>query len=272
MSGSISPEAVVVSEASFHQDEAEAIVLSNISFLNALFAEHLTEAEVAPNALRSYYVDYFLAQLENGGFSQFVYNSRWAPPVVQSLREGLQAIAAEMHLAAFEAGATLVEQLGPERLATFLESDYFDDNEERDFLDEANEELDLPPETEDLRALNASWLKQLPDLVVLPAEALAAEVRRRGQALPDREERAAAARANEPRYMQLIRALCERSGQELNRVTAGDPSHEHEGARTVAWHFLTDQGHHYMVDADGLAIMFRGDSSERVCEIEAPAE
>ena len=41
-------------------------------------------------------------------------------------------------------------------------------------------------------------------------------------------------------------------------MTAGNPNHQHNGERVVAWHFLTDKGHHYMVDADGKAVMFNG--------------
>ena len=99
------------------------------------------------------------------------------------------------------------------------------------------------------------------------------EARRRGLALPDREQRIARARAGEPRYMKLIRALCECAGQELEVVTAGDPMHLHEGERTVAWHFITDKGHHHMVDAGGKAVMFQGHSTtDRVCEVDAPEE
>ena len=96
------------------------------------------------------------------------------------------------------------------------------------------------------------------------------EVSRRGQSLPDRERRIAKARANEPRYMKLIRALCDKAGQKLERVTAGDPTRIHDGVKTLAWHFITDKGHHHMVDVGGKAIMFRGDSTtDRVCEIDA---
>jgi len=99
------------------------------------------------------------------------------------------------------------------------------------------------------------------------------EAHRRGKALPERERRIAEARANEPRYMKLIRSLCDSAGHELERVTAGDLTRIHEGSRTVAWHFITDKGHHHMVDTGRKAIMFRGDSTrDRVCEMEAPEE
>jgi hypothetical protein len=83
-------------------------------------------------------------------------------------------------------------------------------------------------ETENLIELNAQWLRQLPDLVVLSDDKIAEELRRRVEAIPDREDRIAAARAAEPQYMKVIRALCAAAGHELDRVTAGDPTLEYK--------------------------------------------
>ena len=66
--GAVSPDAIVVSEKSLQSKEAEDIVESNILFVNALLGEYLTEEEVSADALRSYYVDYYLTQVNNGGF------------------------------------------------------------------------------------------------------------------------------------------------------------------------------------------------------------
>src|SRR5262249_35681772 len=128
----ISTDAIVVSDASFRSDEPGDIVESNISFLNALFAEHLTADEVSSDALRSYYVDYYLAQVNNGGFSQFVYNSRWSPQCIAYVREGMRAMKAKQHLEVFEEGARLVEQFGQDRLEAYFASEYFGENPDRD--------------------------------------------------------------------------------------------------------------------------------------------
>jgi hypothetical protein len=32
----------------------------------------------------------------------------------------------------------------------------------------------------------------------------------------------------------------------------------HEGETSFAWHFLTDQGHHYMIETRGRALMLDG--------------
>jgi hypothetical protein len=260
--------ALIVSDQSVASADPYDIVYSNIEFVNALFGEHLKADEIAPDALRSYYVDYYLAQVNNGGFSQFVHNSHWSPLMNGFIREGLAAMKAVEHLVLFNESAALVDRLGADGLQAFLESDLFGTNPTRDALDVNNDRFYAL--TEDLIALNAAWLRSMPGLKVKTPDEIKAEVSRRGVALPDREERIRAARENEPRYLKLIRALTAKAGHELSRVTAGDPNHQHNGQRVVAWHFLTDKGHHYMVDADGKAVMFSGTTKEMVTEVEAP--
>jgi hypothetical protein len=260
---------VIVSDQSVASADPYDIVYSNIEFVSALFGEHLRTDEIAPDALRTYYVDYYLAQVNNGGFSQFVYNSHWSPLMVGFIREGLAAMKAVGHLALFNESAALVDHLGADGLQAFLESELFGTNPTRDALNVNNDRFYELSETEDLIALNAAWLRSLPGLKVKTAGEIKAETARRGAVLPDREARVRAARENEPRYLKLIRALIAKAGHELSRLTAGDPNHQHNGQRVVAWHFLTDKGHHYMVDADGKAVMFNGTTKEVVTEIEA---
>jgi hypothetical protein len=267
MTSIVSAQAVIVSDQSYASDDPYDIVASNISFVNALLESYLYPDEIGSNALRSYYVDYYLAQRNNGGFSQFVYNSRWNERVVTYLREGFVAMNAHRQLAFFEQAAGLVTALGQERLERFLESDYFDENAERDFLSALDAQFAAIEQQEDLIILNATWLRHLPDLVVVPVAAMEAEVKRRSDALPDRDKRVALARSFEPDYMQRIRALCEQVGYELSRVTGANPRHKHAGQRVLAWFFITDHGPHYMVEADGKARMFEGKTQELIAAI-----
>jgi hypothetical protein len=265
----VDPYVVVSAESVASADPGE-IIHSNIVFVNALLKEQLRYEEIAPDSLRSYYVDYYLAQMENGGFSQFVYNSRWSLKLVRLVREGLAAIRAEQHLKLFDECCALLERLGENRLEAFLKGELFGPNAERDFLNAHNDRFYALTEIEDLIALNGVWLRKLPGLQVMNTNQMLAEVERRAAALPDREERNRAALENAPRYMKLIRALVAQAGQKLVRVNAGNLNHEYNGKRTVAWHFSTDKGHHYMVDSDGRALMFDGTTNSLVAQVDAP--
>ena len=266
--GSIPSDAVVVSTAAFAADEPQRIVVSNAAFVDALFAEFLTAEEIAPDALRSYFVQYYLAQMDNGGFAQFVYNSNWDPNVVAKVRDGLRTMGARMHQAVFLEGVTTVRQLGQDALDEFLSRDFWGDNPVRDRLDAVTEQFVKAGEVEDLAARNAEWLRAHPKLQVLTRDEMEAEVARRVVAVPDLPDRLVAAREQEPRPVKLIRVLCVLAGHELEAIAAGDPTHVHAGQATVAWHFTTDKGPHLMVEADGRAMMFATDDPDQVvCEI-----
>jgi hypothetical protein len=86
---------------------------------------------------------------------------------------------------------------------------------------------------------------------------------------PDREAGMRAALESEPRYLKLMRALCRNAGREVSHATGADPSHQHNGQRVLAWHFITDKGHHYMVEENGGAMMYHGATNKPVVEIEA---
>lgn len=265
-------DAVIVSQDALDSEEQYDLILSNVTFVNALMEEHIRPDEMAPQAQQSYWVDYFMAQMQNGGFSQFVYNSEWDPFVIDNVVTGLEQMGARQHLDALQAASKKLDELGPEGLEEYFESDYFGENDERDLLNEANEIIDQACETENLIELNSNWLKSLPNLVAVSQEEMEAEVQRRAAALPDREQRIQEALDNAPRFEKIILALCEAQGHTLDRITAGDPAHEYEGENILAWHFLTDQGHHYMLEVNGKGMMFNGDTEECIREIEAGPE
>ena len=262
-------DSIFVSKESVASKDEYDVIGSNINFLNALFSEYIAKEEVSKDALLSYYVDYYLAEVNNGGFSQFVFNTHWDAGVVAHVREGLAAMGAKRHLALFEEGATLVGSLGDVRLKQFLESEYFGDNRLRDRLNAIDDRFFALAEQEDLFHLNSVWLKKHPELVVLSESGLKNEIARRAAAVPDRPAREKRARDAEPQFTKLIRALCAQAGQELQRITAGDPSHKYQGKEVLAWHFITNKGHHFMVEANGKAMMFDGKSEAKIAEIDA---
>lgn len=257
---------VVVSAESMNSDDIRATIESNIDFVNSLFEELLNLSEISHDAILSYYVDYYLAQMNNGGFAQFVHNTRWKPEVIALVKEGLQQIGATQHTDLFAKGEALVTA-GKTKLASFFSSGLFGENAERDRLNGINENFYEIEQEESLERLNANWLKARPGLIVVAEDRIQQEVTRRALSISDREARLAQARAAEPRYMKLIRALCDAAGHTLERVTAGDTMNEYGGKRILAWHFITDNGHHFMVEADGKAMMFSGKSKEQIAEL-----
>lgn len=286
----LSPDDVIlVSESAFGSEDPYDIIDSNISVVNELFDEHLELEEIGRAALTSYYVDYYLAEVNNGGFAQFVSNSQWKGEIVSLVRQGLRNMGASGHLALFEEGVAAVRALDEKKLATYLGSEYFGDNAVRERLNAIDDRFYALSETEDLIELNAAWLKRQPNLRVFSVDKLRKEVDRRSAAAPDRSKRMEAALDAQPLYMKLIRALCEQSGQKLEQVKVGDATLFYDGKTVrqltpeelegrdnteaqITWFFITDNGLHLMAEATGKAAMFDDETKTKITEIDIPAE
>jgi len=76
----------------------EDVVGDNVSVVNAMYRALLNSEEIAPNALRSYFVDFYLAQALDGGFAQYVFMSPDRSELDVYIREGLEAMDATGHL------------------------------------------------------------------------------------------------------------------------------------------------------------------------------
>lgn len=262
------PEAIIVFDESLTTGDNYDIIQSNIDFINDMLGMLYRQDEVSYQAMLSYWVDYYLTQMNNGGFSQFVHNSGWPSFGIQCVRNGLQAIGAAKHSQLFEKGAALVATLTPERLQAFSQADIdtYVASPELPILDFITDDFFRINEEEDLIELNSAWLKGHPALVIASGEQIDAEIERRADCVPDQDARIAM-RAKARRDHKIILALCAEANQKLETVTAG-VSQEFNGARRTAWHFVTDQGHFYMIDEGDKAFMVRDRFNNIVCEID----
>lgn len=265
-------EQIVLSQESVNSDDAYDAIYCNIEFINNLLAEQVRYSEMCDEALKSYFVDYYLAQVNNGGFSQFVYNSNWDATLLALVEQGLADMQAKQHLELFKKAKQQVASLNEQQLAEFLNGTYFDSEAFIEKLDALADEFAALNDQEDLIELNSAWIKGLASTKVIAEEALADEAERLSNLITDKEQRLEEAKAAAPRFEKLIYALCQKNNQQLLTITAGDPNHEVNGEPVIAWHFLTDQGHFYMVDYQGSATMYEGESETLVDQIAAGAE
>lgn len=161
-------ENVLVSTNSFDDNaDAYTIIGSNISTINAVLEQGGSYELIAPEALQSYFVDYYADQMNRGNFSQFVYNSRWNLALNNTIKEGLQNMGAKEQLAYFESQEKLVLSLSADELAMYFESQ----------SEEKGENQETPAyfkiyEKENLVNLNSQWLRQLPNLKVLSTDGI----------------------------------------------------------------------------------------------------
>ncbi len=278
----------------------EDVVDSNVTVVNAMYAELLDAPEIAPNALRSYYVDFYLTQALAGGFAQYVFTVPEREEIDAYVREGLEGMGATAHLALFNRTAAAFDALSEDDADAYLDGDteHFDDvdgdgTDDGDSTDgdggsataeaarsaEAVRELEGLDddfesllETEDILALNAAWLRSQEGLLVLADEQLELHIAERVAQIPNLAERQAEAAEealeNAPEFELIIRELCDVAGHELQKITMGDPNYEHNGETVLAWHFTTDHGDFIMVEEDDEAYMISPSTKEIVAAVE----
>ena len=249
---------------------SEAIVDANVDVVNAMYEELLDEREIAEDALRSYYVDFYLTQSLDGGFAQYIATAGEHRGIDGYVRDGLRAMGAEGHLALFEELVAAFEALSEEDAEAYLDGD--DEVEAVAALESLDDRFEPLLAEEDLVALNGAWLRGSEGLLALDEEGIEDEIARRVGLIGDLEERRAAAEedslADVPDFELVIRELCDVAGHELQAITMGDPNYLHHGIKTVAWRFTTDQGEYIMVEEEDEAYMIDPATREVVAAVE----
>ncbi|MET3932057.1 hypothetical protein [Arthrobacter sp. OAP107] len=249
---------------------------SNVAVVNIMYQELLGSGEIAPNALRSYFVDFYLTQSLGGGFAQYVFTAPDREELDAYIREGLEGMGAARHVDLFDRTAEAFDALSEEETDIYLDGE--PDAEDGGLPErvQAMEDLDAEFEsllgTEDIVALNAAWLRGQEGLLVLNDDELTAHIAKRVAALPDLEERRAEAAEealeNAPEFEVIIRELCDITGYELQKITMGDPNYNHNGETALAWHFSTDHGDFLMIEDDDEAFMLNPETKEIVAAVE----
>lgn len=157
---------IIVSDTAFNSDNPQDVIHSNISVINLMREEGVDDDGIHPDALTSYYLDYYYSHYVSGNFAQFVHQSGWNRELNQWLEEGLALIGAQKHLEFFQQQCKKVKLLSSVKLSKFLKGKLEGVNPLREQL---NSDVFFSLE-EDLLALNAAFLKSHPDFLVLTVE------------------------------------------------------------------------------------------------------
>lgn len=261
------------------------VVDANVEVVNAMYAELLDVGEIAPNALRSYYVDFYLTQALGGGFAQYVFTAPEREDIDAYVRAGLENMGAAAHLDLFNRTVAAFEALSEDEADAYLDGDADLDGGTDGVegvpaavrrLEELDGEFEALLETEDITALNAAWLRGQADLLVLDEEELDRHIAERVSRIPDLAERQAEAAEDDlldtPEFQMIIRELCDVAGHTLLKITMGDPNYDHDGQTALAWHFTTDQGEFLMLDDDQQAVMIHPATKEILAAVEFEVE
>ena len=152
---------IIVGQNAFTNKDPSVLIESNISVVNLLRNHGVSLEKMHPVSAGSYFLDYYIAQCNNGGFAQFVWNSKWNKFITDSIYNSLKEIGSVEHLDYFLQRRKKVNAgVSGLALKTFLNSSLFDDSDIKQKLqDDSFYEI-----KENLIQLNSNWIKQHKDL------------------------------------------------------------------------------------------------------------
>ena len=157
---------ILVSETAMNSENPQDLIHSNISIVNLMREEGVSDELIHEDAIMSYYLDYYWAHNSQGSFAQFVHQSGWDKELNELIEEGLALIGAEKHLEYFQKQSKKVKLMSSVKLNKFLKGKFDGVNPVRDSLNnDAFFELE-----ENLIQLNATFLKTHPDFEALPVD------------------------------------------------------------------------------------------------------
>ncbi|HEX8553223.1 MAG TPA: hypothetical protein VF695_00820 [Sphingomonas sp.] len=156
---------IIVSQSLFDSDDPHDLPYAVVEYVNYLIHTAGYERDELPReALWSFYVDYYLAQVNNGGHGQFAGNSGWREATVVDIQSGLEAMGLDEALEVFE-GLMLFAHEHPDRFVAAAEAGGFGD------IDPVIRDLDdrfFAGPSHAIAPANGAWLRELPNLRVVP--------------------------------------------------------------------------------------------------------
>jgi hypothetical protein len=160
------PRLVVSAEALATDDES--VIRSFASIISVMLEEGAAASHLADGALAAYHTDFYLTQVGNGGFAQFLWNGGRDPEVLLQVRDGLSRFGGEAHRAVFERSVAGWNALTPDEQAEFAASGLFGSNPLRDRLSRTDDEYFALHFTDPLADRLAAWLRTHPALQSVP--------------------------------------------------------------------------------------------------------
>ena len=225
---------IVITTDSFHSHNQHDIIESNIQYVTKLFQNNLREDKISQEALKSYYVDYYLSHIMHGGFTDFIENFQYRYKILYYIRDGLKSLGAKKHFYLFNK-LFPIEQMAPK-------------NYEIDVLNAAFNKIQ---KSENLTSINHNWLMSHPQLLIMHRDYIDANVQKYVQE-----------HKKDERHIKIIKQLCEIIGEEFIMVTAGD----HNNIYNLAWHFKTDRGFYYIIGKENIVTLYNGFTKEKITQ------
>jgi Domain of unknown function (DUF4375) len=253
-------------------------------FAYDLSLRHVRDDEMPLKVINVSRVNFLVGQVLNGGFLQFVHNSKWDRSFVASVRGGLAAIGAKEHLAVFEGASRLIEEgyASDGNLDTGKFKATVAQLERKHFSN-----LKLTWRTRWIvgdswtwgerwqcaQILSARYIEKWQGVRHLPRADYEAALDRIAARIPDLAARRQKSEDTRPWEKNVIDRLVAQAFYSDIWYTAFG-TREYNGKTVWCWNFTVGktpgQGHHQAIFVDGKAIMFKGSTDQIVAQRPVP--
>jgi len=225
----MSKNEIIISIDSFNSQNNYSVVSSNSQYITKLFNKNIKEDKISEDALKSYYVDHYLAHIQHSGFSDFIKNFKDKPKILYYIYDGLETLKTKKHLALFQ--------------KVFFEENTFLD---KNTLDQEFKEIQ---ESENLLEINHNWLLNHPQLIIMNRDYIDMKIQEHIKEYKI-----------EKRHIKIIKQLCQIINEDFISVTASDSNNIYNNA----WHFKTTKNRYYMLEKENIVTLYNSFTKKEV--------
>jgi hypothetical protein len=253
-------------------------------FAYDLSRRHVRDDEMPPKVIHVSRVNFLVGEVLNGGFLQFVHNSKWDKNFLAGVRGGLAAIGAKEHLAVFEGASRLIDEAYASggKLDTTKFKAAVDQLERKNLTN-----LKLTWRTRFMvgnswtwgerwqcaQILSARYIEKWQGVQHLPRADYEDALDRIAARIPNLAARHQKSQDTRPWEKNVIDRLVAQAFLSDVWYTAFS-AREYNGKNVWCWNFTVGktpgQGHHQAIFVDGNAIMFKGNTDQIVAQRPTP--
>ena len=157
-------EQILIPENAYNSNELHPVMYGNSKIISFLLSKNIDLDKIHPDALASFYVDYYFSQVNMAGFSKFLHSSQWNSDMNDRIAYGLKEMKSFKHLEYFINKRKEIDALPSDKLEIFLDNHYMLDNPLRVEVDEDKTFYWIDDE---IVELNGQWLKEHKDTKAL---------------------------------------------------------------------------------------------------------
>ena len=183
---------IIVPQSAYDSEKAYSLPSAVVDFVNrAIGHAQFHRHEIPVQAMQAFHVDYYIAQVNNGGHSQYVGNSGWHQYQIDDIRAGLSAIGIEDGIELYEDLCAFADS-NPEEFRAGMDACGFGQFPE--FFQKADK-LFFAGLNDRLMKGNSDWIRSLDCLLVLEDEQYRKTMKELSRRNPEAAQRGAEAAA-----------------------------------------------------------------------------